>query len=159
MNEPKPKPYLVQVEMFPPDGILKTNFRLFDELGIFNKIVGDFSSCEAVYDQAVAGLQKARVGSPDASSFGVDAQNASRKMSDLKDLLRSKILSSLVTTYACSGQLAIELTDRSFRVAAGIDDFHNLLTKAYEARGLWIFMFEPCDLLATDGLKSVGKIM
>jgi hypothetical protein len=149
---------IVQVEMFPPNGILKTNFRLLDELGVFNKIVGDFSNCEAFYDQAVAGLQKVHVDSSDASSFGIDAQYASRKMSDLRVGVKLVVLAHLTAAIKCSKPLAVELPDRSFRMAE-VADHEDLLTKAREARGFWVFLFEPNDILATDGLQSVGKIM
>ena len=149
---------LVQIEMFPPIGILKTNFRFFDELGMFTKFVQNFSGYETLYEHAVTGLQSIPVHSRNASALKTDVRKFSRKMSELRDGIRPVIVAHLEATTTCSKPLAIELPDRSFRMAE-VTDHDDLLAKVHEARGFWIFLFHPCELLTIDGLKSIGKMM
>ncbi len=75
------------------------------------------------------------------------------------EMARVKVFAAdqLHTVAETHGSIAIEQSDHSFRPLQA-DEVHELLEAADRAKGAWIFVFGPTDLLA-DKLPFVASIM
>ena len=157
-DTPKPTKNIVQAEFFPPEGILKTNVRFYDEHGHIKKMVDDYVANEAELERRRDEHRPGERGLLGRVFIQNPIDALFRRRENLTGQARALIPGQMMAVIRGSRQIAVELPDRHFRMAKE-EDYADLMVKARAAKSIWVFLFEPEDLLVVDGLKSAGRMM
>jgi len=131
--------------------------RFSDEDGFMTKVVQDHAKAEQAFLDACAEFAKMDVVARFAPSVQSDLSRAQRKMRALRGQARSLAVGVLGATVKSSREVAIEDSpDLPLRKATDTE-LDTLVEKASKASNIFVFVFEPNDLLA-DSNKLVGSI-
>lgn len=134
---------------------LKLTLRFFDSLGEVTALAAKIQSMEK-WTRRLEICIAAKTGWRQAFANSLHQTNA-RFTSELKRRCVACAADQLRFAIDSSAEVAIEEADHSFRLLSG-NEVYETLTRAGKARGAWIFIFKPNDLMAKRN-ESVAYVM
>jgi hypothetical protein len=153
------------------DGVpIKTTVRFYDDCACITECIRPF---EALREQEIdligriqskdkaPNLPRERrfrrfFGGVPPDAFDREYRGIAAQREAIKIRARSLVLAR-IRSLVRSREIAIERGDHSFRMVRG-EELHELMERAERAHGLWLFAFQPNDLLA-DSNQLIASMM
>ncbi len=134
-----------------PRSQIKTVVRFFDRDGSITAFARRFEQTEQRFDALLSASGWRR------RWLNFRSRRWAGNILALKEQAANLAAQELEASIQASDQVAVECLDNSFRPARK-DELHELCEAARRATGVWLFVFEPNDLLA-DKNESVARVM
>ena len=154
------KPNIVQVELFPPRGILKTEVRFYDDLGITTDLVANHSLAKSAFDANMAVVLFFEETKRTPLYTAMEA--ARRTMNACERDGKALILGYVWAAAKEQKPLAVRYPGASMASLVDADNNPEEYPKIFEvvknAASQWIFVF-PWDDLRSENHKNIISMM
>ncbi len=134
---------------------IKTVVRFFDSDGSMTAFAREFEEANRRKEAAFAGFMEA--GNWKREWMNLRSRRLAGKILALKGQAAKRAAQALKAGARLPNQIAVERQDHSFRLARK-DELHELCEAAQRATSVWLFIFEPNNLLAERN-EPVANVM
>ncbi len=134
---------------------IKTVVRFHDNYGFVTKFVSEATALQRAHNKILDEFQE--VGPIRRWFLDRKSRKLARKIIEAGNFARDLAAERVDKVINTNGEIAVECRDRSFRLARG-EELYELCMATGKATGVWLFVFQPNDLLA-DINAPVGHFM
>lgn len=136
---------------------IKTTLRFYEDGDRLTMAASEIERLKRHHDAILNQYQDSSVGKWRKWNLKNQLQKVNARWSALREDTGEAARSSCISAILSRRPVAIERADRSFRLARP-EELHELQEMALQAKGVWFFIFEPNDLLASVN-KRVTSLM